>query len=334
MYPYVSVNELREIDIASDSPRQDSVLTKLIQDASRDFELMCRDRVFYPYRETKRMDLHQPKVNTTLFTPNNIGYNQTFSAKSFYWRMSLPDDLNKVVSVKVNGVELYSTEYILRAGTSYSPPFSEIDIDPKVSLRINTGGEYPIQFPEIEVDGYWGYVESWEKHLIDTFARVSEIDGSTITIEDSQGVNAHGLSPAIEPMKMYIASQNVTDVETLETKTIYEFIYIVQELNKAEGKFRVLREAFGSDKVELKDKYLYEFIPVRGVRKAVRRLSAWYYRQKNSSSPDIDRPILTNAGVIMPAQTPADVKLTVDSYIRMDGISEDTVNRQQMWSFE
>lgn len=337
MYPYVSKTKLREIDINSTSPRQDEVLISLIQDASRDFEMLCGDRVFYPQRDTKTLDLRRPTINSSLFLTDSIGYNPTFSAKSFYWRMSLPDDLAKVVAVYINGIELLPTEYILRSGALYSPPFSEIDIDPKVTLRIPNANPLDLRRPQIEIDGYWGYLSEFKNHFVDSLCEIIDIEGNNIKVSNSllDDYNSMSASPALDTMKMYMVSEEYLDAENSEIKTRYEFIYFVAEVNRNDGVFRVIRGYSNSDVLEdIKGKKLYEFTAVRGVEKAVRRLSAWYYRQKNSSTPDFDRPIVTQAGIIMPAKIPNDVQSVVDNYIRVGGLTMETSGRDFMWAFE
>lgn len=336
MYPYVSVAELRKIDIDSESPKHDEILTSLIHDASRDFEYMCRDRVFYPYRDVKSIDLHKPVINTTLFLPNSVdaGYSPAFSSKSFYWRMSLPEDLNKVIDVRINGERLLPTEYILRSGSEYSAPYTEIDIDPKVSFRLTFGDASKFKSSVVEIDGYWGYVGDWKDHLIDSLATIEQVEGNEIKFSQSS-VNVLGASPSIDAMRMYIVEENYTDSEDFSTRTRYEFIYVVKEIHRPENKFFCVRNYLGSEHIEnLVGKKVYEFTPMRGIKKAVRRLSAWYYRQRGSSNPDMDRPILTNAGLIMPATVPSDVSKAIETYIRVGGISTDTVNREVQWAFE
>jgi len=70
------------------------------------------------------------------------------------------------------------------------------------------------------------------------------------------------------------------------------------------------------DEVSIAGTWGYSATPPDNIQHACIRLTAFLYRQKDTSS-DVDRPIMTGDGVtIMPTNLPSDVRLMLDGYKR------------------
>lgn len=70
------------------------------------------------------------------------------------------------------------------------------------------------------------------------------------------------------------------------------------------------------DEISIAGTWGYSTVPPLNIEHACIRLTAFLYRQKDTSA-DIDRPFVTGDGVtIMPSSLPADVKSILDNYKR------------------
>lgn len=64
-------------------------------------------------------------------------------------------------------------------------------------------------------------------------------------------------------------------------------------------------------------RWAYSLTPPDDIKWATVRLAAWLYRQRDTSSGDIDRPMLSNSGIVlMPSSLPSDVSKLLERYYR------------------
>lgn len=72
------------------------------------------------------------------------------------------------------------------------------------------------------------------------------------------------------------------------------------------------------DAISVTGRWGYSVAAPPDIAQAVLRLVVWIYRQRTSSSGDIDRPLVTGDGVtILPSAVPADVMAVFKSYRRL-----------------
>ncbi len=279
---YTTLNQLKNTDIKAVRDVDDLVLMRYIIEASRDFEKLASGRLFYPRLYSKKYD----------FTGS-------------YDDICLRDDLLEITTFTTlsGNTTLTSSDYFLKSGNDYdNPPYDRIEVNSSSSTVLNFSST-----PQAanEVTGYWGYIPHWSSGAwISSGDTISSASGTQVTVTDVVGVDVLFRTPRFQ-----IGQLIKWDVSSV---TEYAFIIDIDEDNNIlkvarESNGTTLTTPVGSEAIDI-------FYPDEGITKAVRRLAAWYYRQKGSSNPDADRVIITSTGVITPESFPRDVKDLAISY--------------------
>ena len=62
------------------------------------------------------------------------------------------------------------------------------------------------------------------------------------------------------------------------------------------------------------DATIYRFKPDETVRRMARRVAAWHYRRRGDAKGDLERPVVTPGGVMLPATFPKEVEQMMRGY--------------------
>ena len=296
---YASPVNLRQTELNSANEVNDNILSELCLEASRDFEAMCGGRFFYPQLATKYFDHPDQKGNE----------NATLIVR---------DDLLQVVTLTTdNGNEtLASTDYFLRTGPRGR--YGETPYD-RIELEYGSTG-YATNFQWTDtpqkanaVTGFWGYVPGWtgavatDSCWVNTGAAIQSVTSTTMTVDSLAGVDMLGMYPRVQKFDLVMWYNT--------TYTSMEMGFVV-DVAEDTGVLTVNRGVNGtSTDTPSGTPTLYKFRPPSDVVRATRRLAAFYYRARQTSRADIDRPIITQGGqIVMPSSLPKDVHETIQRY--------------------
>lgn len=280
---YTHPETLKATDLGTISDRDDEAIRQYCVAASRDWDSLCRGRRFYPTLETRYYDM----------PPDT-------------YKLRLRDDLLEITSIVTgNGTKtLTSTNYWLKSGSRYERgPYNMVVIDP-LSVDFLDWSTTPMRSQQ--VTGYWGYHERWDTAFTNTNATVTTDSGSTIVVSDTAGVDEMLLSPRFRTY-CTIKLSDGTDVE-------YALVTGIDFNTKT---LTLIRGINGTTQVTATGA-IYRYEPMEEVERAVRRLAAWYYRMKDTSRPDLDRPIFTDEGIILPPRFPIDISEAAKKYAVYD----------------
>jgi len=278
MNEYVVLDDLKAYrGIGADEKADDTLLKGFCSSASRVFERLARGRLFYPRIATRYYDHPgDPRV------------------------LKLDDDLLEIDTFTTqNGAEtVAASDYFLLCGDTYNmTPYNRIVMKPD--------GDYPLLLysgrlqQANAISGAWGYHEDWANAWRDSNDTVQDTGGinaavSALTVANAAGSDAYGQNPRFK-------AQQLLRIEA-------EYLYVLARSSPT-ATLTVKRGVNGSTAAAHdKDTPIYIYEPMEAVFHAVRRLAAWLYQQKDSSE-DIDRPVVTDAGVtLMPSAVPKDVR--------------------------
>lgn len=274
------------------------MLAELCLEASRDFERLCSARVFYPYFATKYFD-----------HPNNNAEHTT---------LKVMDDLLMVTEFTTNNgaTTVPSGDYFLRTGPRGNwdePPYDRIELE-YASTGYSTGLYYTNTPQRANaVTGFWGHVPGWGASVgesqcwVSTGATVSSATATTLVLSSASGVDAYGMYPRVAMYDLVMwynsayASMEMGFVSNVDEPT--STVTLTRGVNGT------------STDTPSGDPVLYKFRTGGDIVRAVRRLAAHYYRARQTSRGDIDRPIITQSGaIIMPSSLPKDVLEVAQAY--------------------
>lgn len=278
MNEYCTLDDLRayrglEIGETDD----DNLLRGLCTRASRIFDQLCRGRVFYPRSETRYYD--HPDCDDT-------------------W-LRLDDDLLSVTTFTTNNTStsISASDYYLMCGRTYN-------LTPYDRIVLKSDGSQPNLLysgtPQKAnaITGIWGYHEDWANAWRDSGDTVQDTGGinasvTTVTVSNVDGADIYSLSPRFK-------AQGLIKIES-------EYLYVTS--TSKSGNTLTVRRGVNGTTAATHDKStaIYTYAPQEDIVQAATRLAGWLYTQKDSNA-DLDRPIVTDAGVtIMPGALPKDV---------------------------
>jgi len=273
--PYVNYEDLKSYQGIGETG-DDTLLKGLCVGASRIWEMVTRQRYFYPRSEERLYDY--PK-NTSV--------------------LELDDDLLEVTTfTTANGdTDIDSGDYYLMCGKSYNlTPYNRIVMasDGDQPNLLYSGSSQRAN----SVTGIWGYHEDWDnawRDSQDTVQNDEEITaaGTSLTVTDADGVNLVGVIPRFK-------------VDTL-LKIGDEYLYVTAK-NTSTNALTVVRGVNGTTAAAHDaDTAIYTYHVQDEINHWVTRLAAWLYRQKDNSA-DMDRAIIPEyGGMLLPSKIPSDV---------------------------
>lgn len=279
MNVYCFLEDLKSADLNTTSDKDDQILVQYCLMASRDWERLCYGRLFYPRYETRYYD-----------NPRNTH------------RLRVDDDLLEISAITTaNGSEtLTASNYWGKSGPSYTTtPFNQIVVDPQ-STDFFYWTDTPLR--ATSVSGYWGFHQDWSNAWIDTLATVDTDSGSTMTVSSVNGIDLFGFGPRFKTRSLIKLSDG-TDTEYA----------LVIGVDYDTDTLTLVRGVNGTSQLTATGS-IYRFQPEYDVVRSVQRLAAWYYRMKDTSRPDLDRPIFTDEGIILPPRFPMDVQEAAKQY--------------------
>lgn len=274
-YPLLTtINRLRSLDLASSNTADDDKLRRLILVAGQTFSNLVGSRLA-PYRDVKYYNHPYPMTNV----------------------LKLNDNLLEIIECKTeNGdVTLDNADLILKCGDNTNlTPYDTIEIKTTSDdVFFNIG--QTAQNSNI-VTGIWGWHDELDNMWVNTSDTVVNSTSTTITVADADGLNSI-FETRFEKMQLCKVVQG----------TSFEFIVVVN-LDTVTNVLTVIRGVNGTSALTLTGgELIYSYNPPYDIEQAVRRLTAWYYRAKDSQRADLDRPMITNVGVVMPPHLPKDV---------------------------
>ncbi len=280
---YITPNQVKSVELSTDLDFDDEQIVKLCLEASRDLELLADGMWFYPYRETRYYDMQNDYHNLELDQPL----------------------LEIITAVTSNGdVTLDNDMLYLKRGNVYGTPANRITTDLTSStdyFSVSTSAQRTNR-----ITGEWGYIENYQNAWLSTNVTLTAISGNDFTVTGLSSRDALGLLGRIDRLSL-IRWRN-DDTEQYE----YDFVTSISDDGVT---ITVYRAVNGSSSLTLDATASLEvFRPLESLQHAARRLVGWYYRQKDHSRPDIDRPIQTNSGTILPSSFPADVVRVMHSF--------------------
>lgn len=296
---YINPINLRQTELNSANESEDNVLAELCIEASREFESMCGQRIFYPYLDTKYFDHPDQKGH-----PNST--------------LLLHDDILQVTSLTTNnGADtLAAGDFFLRTGARGR--YGETPYD-RIELEYGSTG-YATNFQWTDtpqranaVTGFWGYVPGWtgavatDSCWVSSGAAIQSVTSTTLVVDSLAGVNMLGVFPRVAMFDLVM--WYTTSYATME-------MGFVINVDEDSNTITLNRGVNGTTALSLTGTpTLYVYRPPRDIVHAVRRLAAFYYRQRQTSRTDIDRPIITQGGsIVMPSSLPKDIFETVQRY--------------------
>lgn len=274
-YPLLTtINRLRSLDLASSNTADDDKLRRLILVAGQTFSNLVGSRIA-PYKDTKYYNHPYPLANV----------------------LKLNDNLLEIIECKTeNGdVTLDNADLILKCGDNPNlTPYDTIEIKTTSDdVFFNIG--QTAQNSNI-VTGVWGWHDELDNLWINSNDTVVSSTSTTITVDNADGLNAI-FEARFDKMQLCKVVQGNS----------FEY-FVVTDFNTGTNVLTVIRGVNGTTNLTLAGgELIYTYNPPFDIEQAVRRLTAWYYRAKDSQRAELDRPMITNVGVVMPPHLPKDV---------------------------
>ena len=266
---YTTTEQVRQ-EIASKTDRREQEIRTLCVAASGGWTRLCRGRFFVPVRQRRYYD----------YTHSGI--------------LKLDEDLVAVETLYTDNGSTTISNYFLKSGEDYN--FSPYD---KIVLNESTGDTLTYSTTpqrSQSVDGWWCYHEDYANSAWEASgATVTTDSGTSLTVSDA---NAAGLLGLASPLRVF-------QYVRLSDGTNYE-IALITEVNRETNVLTLIRGINGTSAVTATGSVeVYRVEPE--VARIVARLAAFIARSQQSSRADLDRPVFTDQGVIMPARLPADI---------------------------
>jgi hypothetical protein len=153
------------------------------------------------------------------------------------------------------------------------------------------------------IDNYTHRVFEAAANTSRTFDAERDVDGDTLWLdEDLASINSITNGDATT----VTSSQYVTEPRN---RTPYYAIKI-----RSDAAVAWTYGDYHENAITISGKWAYSAAAPADIQMATIRLSAFYYRQKDTSA-DLDRPLLTGDGItIMPSQIPNDVRQLIEPY--------------------
>lgn len=284
---YITPSQVKGVELTTDLDYDDDIITRLCLEASRDLELLADGLWFYPYRETRYFDMQDQHLSLCVDQPL----------------------LEVISAVTANGtVTLTNSNLYLKRGRHYGTPATNIDVNVNSTDFFLSSTSHQ---RATAITGEWGLIENYESgnSWLSTNVTLTAISGNDFTVTGLGSRDALGLLGSLDRLSLIRWRNNSTEN--------WEYDFIV-DFDETGDVFSAYRAVNGSSSLTLGSTASIEvFRPLESLQHAARRLVGWYYRQKDHSRPDIDRPIQTNSGTIMPSSFPADVTKVMHSFTQV-----------------
>jgi len=294
-------------------PQDDPLIKEFCVKMSRKFDAET-NRKFAPQRQTRSYD-HPGGVGTSYPYPNAPSSTGPVVRVGGRYRVAdelcLDNDLLQVVALTTQsgGVTISASDYWLLTGESYNyPPYDRIRLRPNgtTTLFSYSGTAYQAN----QVDGYWGYHESWNEawQLVDAVLNNPlAVGAASVTVADVDGEDEQGLTPRFKTQQL---------IRFGSTSTA-EYAYIIGKSPEANA-LTVKRGVNGTTAAQQAlNTAIYVYRPMDEINHALLALAAWSYRRKDSIGSFDDRPVASPTGmIIMPNYLPVEVKAMIAKYKR------------------
>ncbi len=272
-YPILTtVTSVKTSDIVTDKTTADDIFKKYILRAGKVFSSLAGTEIA-PYKATKYYNHPYPYTN----------------------KLHLGDNLLELISIYTEGGdrEISTSDVILLCGMdTNSTPYDTIEIKTTSLSPFFEAGD-ATQNSNI-VTGVWGWHDDLSTMWMNSQDTVLSSTSNTIVVNDADGLNLN-FETRFEVFQLCKVVQG----------TSFEY-FIINSISS--NTLNVIRGVNGTTALTLTGgEVIYTFVPPYEIEQAIRRLVAWYYRQKDSSRADLDRPVITNVGVVMPSHLPKDV---------------------------
>jgi hypothetical protein len=279
MNEYCSFEDLKGYrGIKTTETDDDDLLKGFCTSASRVWQQLCRGRLFYPQSATYYFDHPFEDVTRLRVREKDLLEVTTFTTN------------NTSTSVS-------ASDYFLMCGGAYH-------LTPYDRIVMKSDGSQPNLLysgtPQKAnaITGIWGYHENWANAWVDSGDTVQDGGGinstvTTITVSDADGADIYAIKPRFKEQQLL--------------KIGSEYAYVTAK-NILNNQLTVRRGVNGTTAASHDNATaIYVYAPMEDVFHQVRRLAKWFYEQKDNTS-DIDRPIVTDAGVtLLPSALPKDV---------------------------
>ena len=276
---FVTLEELRELSLDTKKVADDNQLKRFCLEASREIEVLANGRQFAPYFAVFHFDY-----------PYDV------------YRLELGfRDLLEVTELATENGELIipATDYLLKSGSDYDiTPYNFIEnrTDRGV-VNFQWGGT--LQQSQ-RVTGWWGHVLNWPDAMRLTDGTVTSVSGRTVTVNGN-----------VDALDLLDGSPQYPILSTIR---IDNELMLVVGRNSNTNTLTVERGINGTTAAShTVGAEIYRFIPDETIRRVSRILADWYYKRR-SQSRDPDRPIMTNQGVVLPANLPREVTETMRQF--------------------
>lgn len=279
---YITPGQIKDNELSTTEDRDDEIIARLCLEASRDLEMLANGMWFYPIRETRYFD---QQIN--------------------HYELNLDMPLVEIITaITANGdTTLTNGNLYLMRGPLYGTPANKIAVDVNNDdyFYSSTSGQRANR-----ITGEWGFIEHYPDCWLETNVTLTSISGNDFTVTGLGARDALGLLGSLDRLSLIRWRNDST--ENYE----YDFVTAFSDTDQY---LTVYRGVNGSSNLTLDATAAIEvFRPDETIQHAARRLVGWYYRQKDSSRPDIDRAIHTNSGIVLPSSFPADVVKVMRSY--------------------
>ncbi|MCG3207315.1 MAG: hypothetical protein FOGNACKC_00915 [Anaerolineae bacterium] len=289
MNEYVTLDDMKRYRGRNQTDRDNDLLAMFAHAASRMVDQFT-GRKFYVRRETRYFD----HPDNTLWDNGRFGWGY----------LQVDDDLLEVVALTTDNGDrqLAPAEFFLACGTNSNlRPYN------RIVLNANSSSAY-FDFTETpqrsnQVDGIWGYHDEYDKCWVDTGLTLTEEMTAQVAVlpvgDVSNTKDVRGFAPAIK---------------TLHTLKIDDEFLYVYEVGQ-DGVPLVERAVNGTTAaIHLVGAKVYSFRSMGIIEQVTRRITNWLYMQKDSAG-DMDRPIVTQAGVtLMPSRMPQDISSILGAF--------------------
>ncbi len=278
MNEYTTLADLKTyLSITDDN--SDEKLRAFVTDASRMFDAETH-RHFYPLTETRYFD--HPDNPTRLDVDDDLLDIDTFTTQN-------------------GDTAVAAADYFLMCGDGYN-------VQPYNRLVMDTDGDVPILLfsgtPQQAnaITGIWGFHEDWDNAFdaVDTLKADMTADATSMTVNDADGADLDGITPRFK------VQQTI--------KVGAEHLYVTA-INTMPNVLTVRRGVNGTTAaIHATDDAVKVFRPVEDVGRAVRRLAAWLYAQRDT--PYTPRIETETGTTVIPESAPSDVKRVALRYKR------------------
>lgn len=278
MNEYTTLADLKTYLAITDT-NSDDMLRGFVTDASRMFDAETH-RHFYPLTETRYFD--HPDDATRLDVDDDLLDVDTFTTQN-------------------GDTAVSATDYFLMCGDGYN-------VQPYNRLVMDTDGDVPVLLfsgtPQQAnaITGVWGFHEDWDNafDVVDTLAVDLAIDATSITVNDADGADLDGITPRFK----------IQQIIQIGAEHLY-----ATAVNITTNVLTVRRGVNGTTAAtHATDDDVEVFRPVEDVSRAVKRLAAWLYAQRDT--PYTPRIETETGTTVIPESAPSDVKLVALRYKR------------------